>query len=1719
MKKTNPILLAALLAVTASAGVIFDGSTDTVFKATSDNSNVSLTSLAGIHTLTNSSASDQDAYIFGTFPDTILSKAGDSLTLSFRVNNMPDNAGMRFVLAGARGAALITNDVASTAFPRSYASYGIDKKVDNIGTDFFNYDGGSAGDTTADRPLLGDTGNKIGSWNSATGADRFDNASTADFTFTITRETAAFDVSGTMEVAGGSGIQTMTNFSFSPVEGNNDLLLTDAFTTFGIGCQGYAAAQLDAGSSLSISGLSVSHTAVGTGDNRGLPYAACHPPGLTYYTAGPFANLLWSCGSLWNPVGNWVDKTTGTLIRRTLDTNGTVTAGSQIDRFGNPQYLDPGQVINAVLTIPSDAQLDGHPVYVGKMALTWQGAADIRLNITGTQVTGTTSGVVTNGRREWAASQTSGAIRVEIHGIDTNNPPHNICLWAPDPSDWTNSTLEGELLHPSMEARLQDADWGYVRYMDLQSTIMTREKEWQDRRLPADCFQVGPINTVIPSWQYVNKDGGTNTVPEQSSCVGMAYEHIIRMCNETQIDPWVCVPFDASPAYMTNMANLFLHGSDGENPYTSAVTNPAYPPLDSNLKIYLEFANEVWNYRQRDLQADRGTLTDGQYTARKFSDTWDIFESVLGTNRIVRTAAVWTLNFNGFATDLLDELYTNSVLLKPEVIAGTTYFGNGIQNWVWEQILETNAPPASYWTSPQFTNDMNTAFDQWLRLAITGVKVSGDTGPDGVAIQGIPDYLRDFCYSNDVPLICYEGGPSIYTDHIDTASDTNGFAVTDFMIAMNAHPRMAEIYDLQMQMAKEDGLYSHMPFLLYEEWGKFGQWGHLRALHDDPDEAVKYSYILDFIDECKNKVRHVYDPLNNVPSFTTAEELPYILEGEPCSLQIETTGGDGARSNKVIAALLPDGLSIDSSLCITGTPTEAGEFHLYVRVIDGDGDPAWSFFRLTVLEAEVGLPLVEWEFLNAGELDARTNAFQVPDSTYNAGNMMSGTIGNSSGLIHQDNSLYNDDCYAVRELNTASMDTNAYIYWTAQPASGYEMELRSLEFGITGNNTSDDFHVELQYSLDGFATTGTVMTLSTNTFVGGGNTAAGVPVFVSLTNCPALQNCDQEVEFRLYLWGLGSAYYRVHFGKQYNTLEGDLIDLRISGLTAAGGSALDAPSNLAVSVIGSTSLSLTWNDNSDNEDGFRIERKSGTSSFAQITSVTAGTTTCIDSGLTSGTTYTYRVCATNSSEDSGYSNEASGTPAVQDANLIHYDGFAYGTAAGVDLPTASTGIYTKVNSGSTTTDVTTDTGMSFSGLTTVGLSANLDAQSGGSCSMTNTQSFESLGTVYMSALFTADTGGAGWSQLPMSAVILNQDGAVGTRGLTFGITAGNTSGSADELHAFIGIDTVKQTASSGVYSLGSTNLIDGATYFMVAKFDITNASANQAATSLAVYDTAAGLPSSEPAAWNAVNGQSKVYAWPLTGSGELDELVIWQDNAPGDSNQTDEIRIGTTWSSVVPVSTSQSSSSSSSMSMDLLDASLMLEAGTEPQTLILSTVTNVTITLVPGVNLIGVNVESDSLADLLGSQLLAGDTLQIYDETAQEYLTVSDLSAESIPAGGGFLLSTASARDITLTGSAGQPKAIRMVSGMQIVASPVSQDAMLQSMGLNGTGSANYTGCDKVSVWVNGSYLIYGLNTNGIWYNAGDKKVWRSQIEADELIEAGEAFWYEARFPFIWNAE
>jgi hypothetical protein len=87
----------------------------------------------------------------------------------------------------------------------------------------------------------------------------------------------------------------------------------------------------------------------------------------------------------------------------------------------------------------------------------------------------------------------------------------------------------------------------------------------------------------------------------------------------------------------------------------------------------------------------------------------------------------------------------------------------------------------------------------------------------------------------------------------------------------------------------------------------------------------------------------------------------------------------------------------------------------------------------------------------------------------------------------------------------------------------------------------------------------------------------------------------------------------------------------------------EAPSALVATPVSSSRIDLIWQDNSSDETGFKIERKTGSGSYSQITTVGAGVTSYSNTYLSASTTYYYRVRAYKGTLNSNYCEEASAT--------------------------------------------------------------------------------------------------------------------------------------------------------------------------------------------------------------------------------------------------------------------------------------------------------------------------------------------------------------------------------------------------------------------------------------------------------------------------------------------
>ncbi len=177
-----------------------------------------------------------------------------------------------------------------------------------------------------------------------------------------------------------------------------------------------------------------------------------------------------------------------------------------------------------------------------------------------------------------------------------------------------------------------------------------------------------------------------------------------------------------------------------------------------------------------------------------------------------------------------------------------------------------------------------------------------------------------------------------------------------------------------------------------------------------------------------------------------------------------------------------------------------------------------------------------------------------------------------------------------------------------------------------------------------------------------------------------------------------------------------------------------SPTNLTGTLVNNL-LRLNWNDISNNESGFKIERKLLNGSFSVIGTVSANTTTYDDNSISTGQTYIYRVYSYNSAGNSAsYTNE-----------------FSISIPVPITLPTVTTSTVTSImsttaNSGG---NITSDGGASVSarGLVwstsqnpTIALSTKTSDGTGSGTFTSNISGLAANTTYYVKAYATNSVG-------------------------------------------------------------------------------------------------------------------------------------------------------------------------------------------------------------------------------------------------------------------------------------------------------------------------------------------------------------------------------------------
>jgi uncharacterized protein (TIGR02145 family) len=190
-----------------------------------------------------------------------------------------------------------------------------------------------------------------------------------------------------------------------------------------------------------------------------------------------------------------------------------------------------------------------------------------------------------------------------------------------------------------------------------------------------------------------------------------------------------------------------------------------------------------------------------------------------------------------------------------------------------------------------------------------------------------------------------------------------------------------------------------------------------------------------------------------------------------------------------------------------------------------------------------------------------------------------------------------------------------------------------------------------------------------------------------------------------------------------------------------------APNGLIGSVVSPTQVNLSWTDNSTNETGFKIERRTGSTNYDVVGTVNQDVLSFSDSGLSSSTTYTYRVYAFNSVGNSlTYSNEVTLT-----------------TNALLTLPTlTTTAVSAYSQSASSGGNISSDGGASIiargvcwstSAIPTIALTTKTTDGTGTGAFSSNISGLTSNTTYYLRAYATNSQGTAYGNEITFTTVL------------------------------------------------------------------------------------------------------------------------------------------------------------------------------------------------------------------------------------------------------------------------------------------------------------------------------------------------------------------------------
>jgi hypothetical protein len=289
-----------------------------------------------------------------------------------------------------------------------------------------------------------------------------------------------------------------------------------------------------------------------------------------------------------------------------------------------------------------------------------------------------------------------------------------------------------------------------------------------------------------------------------STTSGAPIEVMVALANVLRAHPWFTIPHRADDTYITNFAQLVARG------------------LASDLRVYVEDSNEVWNaqfsqygYAVDQARRQRPSIDSMQYHALRTYRIGKTLKAALGSSRVITVLGAQAVN-PWTATHGLAYLRGHFGQIGIDAVAIAPYFGFAV----------TPAEVAKY---------ASMTVDQLL--AATQTQVSN---PDRYL-----DYRVRVVATFNIPLITYEGGQHM----VGTGGAESNAQLNALLDAFNRDPRVKQIYLTYLNRWKQGGGQLFMHFNDVSRYTKWGRWGALEYVAQPRTNAPKFDALQTFIEQ------------------------------------------------------------------------------------------------------------------------------------------------------------------------------------------------------------------------------------------------------------------------------------------------------------------------------------------------------------------------------------------------------------------------------------------------------------------------------------------------------------------------------------------------------------------------------------------------------------------------------------------------------------------------------------------------------------------------------------------------------------------------------------------------------------------------------------------------------------------------------------------------------